>query len=58
MDEQAEQQAEQHRIDQILAKVSAQGMQSLTGSEKKALQKATERQRERDLQTGRARHGG
>jgi Zn-dependent protease len=49
--------SEQVQIDQILAKVSAHGMHSLTSAEKRALQKATERQRQRDLQTSRARHG-
>ncbi len=41
--------AEQERIDQILAKVSAQGMNSLSWLEKRALHNATERQRKRDL---------
>ena len=41
--------AEQERIDRILAKVSAQGMHSLTWREKRALHKATENQRKRDL---------
>jgi hypothetical protein len=36
---------EQAHIDSILAKVSAQGMQSLTWRERRALHKATERQR-------------
>ena len=49
--------SEQAQIDQILAKVSAQGMHSLTSGEKRALQKATERQRQRELETGRARRG-
>jgi Zn-dependent protease len=53
----AEEQAEQARIDQILAKVSAHGMHSLTWLEKRTLHKATERQRQRDLETGRARRG-
>ena len=44
---------EQAAIDAILAKVSAQGMQSLTNREKKILQNATERQRQAD--TARAR---
>ena len=39
--------AEQERLDRILAKISAHGLQSLSGSEKRALHKATERQRER-----------
>ena len=46
--------AEQARLDAILAKVSAQGMQSLTWTERRALHKATQRQREvevtRDLE--------
>jgi membrane associated rhomboid family serine protease len=37
---------EQRRIDQILAKVSASGMHSLNWTEKRALRKATERQRQ------------
>ena len=47
--------AEQEQIDQILAKVSAQGMQSLTWMEKRTLRKATEAQRQRDLQSQRRR---
>ncbi len=39
---------EQAKIDQILAKVSAQGMHSLTWWEKRTLHKATERQRKRE----------
>jgi Zn-dependent protease len=42
--------AEQGRIDAILAKVSAQGMHSLTWLEKRALRRATERQRKHDLE--------
>jgi hypothetical protein len=42
--------AEQQLIDAILAKVSAQGMQSLTWSERRALKRATERQRRRELE--------
>jgi Zn-dependent protease len=46
--------AEQARLDAILAKVSAHGMQSLTWAERRALHKATQRQREvevtRDLE--------
>lgn len=49
--------AEQERIDQILAKVSASGMQSLTWTEKRALKKATQRQRERDAELSRLRRG-
>ena len=41
---------EQERIDQILAKVSAHGMASLTWSERRALRKATEHRRKRDLE--------
>jgi Zn-dependent protease len=52
-----EEATEQVKIDQILAKVSAHGMHSLTWLEKRALHKATERQRQRDLETGRARRG-
>ena len=48
-------QAEQASIDAILAKVSAQGMQSLTWREKRTLKKATERQRQRDLELSRGR---
>jgi stage IV sporulation protein FB len=49
----AEERAEQERIDQILAKVSASGMNSLTWMERRALKKATERQRQRDLELSR-----
>jgi hypothetical protein len=42
---------ERQRIDEILAKVSSQGMQSLTWLERRALKKATEHQRQRDLET-------
>jgi Zn-dependent protease len=41
-------QADQQRIDAILAKVSAHGMHSLTFFEKRALKQATERQRQSD----------
>ncbi len=44
---------EQERIDQILAKVSAHGMPSLTWSERRALRKATEHRRKRDLELSR-----
>ncbi len=44
---------ERERIDQILAKVSAHGMHSLSWLERRALRKATEHQRERDLETSR-----
>lgn len=40
---------EQAQIDAILAKVHAQGLHSLSWSEKRALKKATDRQRKRDL---------
>jgi hypothetical protein len=40
---------EQAKIDAILAKVSAQGMNSLNWFEKRALRKATERQRMAEL---------
>jgi Zn-dependent protease len=42
--------AEQERVDRILAKVSANGMHSLTWWEKRTLHRATERQRKRDLE--------
>lgn len=42
-------QAEQARIDAILAKVKEKGLHSLSWLEKRTLKKATERQRERDL---------
>ena len=45
--------AEQQKIDAILAKVSAKGMHSLTWFEKRALRRATERQRRRNLETAR-----
>jgi len=48
-----EERAEQDRIDTILAKVSAQGMNSLTWMEKRALRQATERQRRRDVERNR-----
>lgn len=51
----AQEQAEQAKIDAILDKVSAQGMQSLTWWEKRTLKKATERQRQRDLELSRMR---
>jgi Zn-dependent protease len=41
---------EQSRIDMILAKVSAKGMQSLTWGERRALRKATERQRRQEIE--------
>jgi hypothetical protein len=42
-------QAEQAKIDAILAKVKERGLHSLSWWEKRTLKKATERQRERDL---------
>jgi Zn-dependent protease len=42
--------SEQQKIDAILAKVSASGMNSLTWVEKRALRRATEQQRQRDLE--------
>jgi Zn-dependent protease len=45
--------AERQRIDMILAKVSAHGMHSLNWFERRALRKATERQRKRDLELSR-----
>ena len=47
--------AEQVTIDRILEKVHQSGMNSLSWSEKRALKKATERQRQRDLETARRR---
>src|SRR5690606_10133863 len=46
---------EQQKIDQILAKVSASGIASLTWFERHALRKATERQRSRDAELVRLR---
>ncbi len=51
----AAEQAEQARIDEILDKVSAHGMQSLGWWEKRTLRKATERQRQRDLELSKTR---
>lgn len=51
----ADERDERQRIDAILAKVSAHGMNSLTRSEKKTLKLATEHQRQRDLEMGRPR---
>jgi hypothetical protein len=42
-------QAEQARIDAILAKVKDKGLHSLSWWEKRTLKKATERQRQQDL---------
>ena len=47
--------AEQAKVDQILAKVSAEGMHSLNWLEKRILQKATENQRKRQVETNRRR---
>ena len=55
--QQQDEEAEQARLDAILAKVSAQGMQSLTWSERRALRKATERQRRREVELSRDRAG-
>ena len=44
---------EKEKIDAILSKVSAHGMNSLSWWEKRTLRKATERQRQRDLARGR-----
>ena len=52
-----EEAAEQVKIDQILAKVSAHGMHSLNWWEKRTLKKATERQRQRELKLTRNRAG-
>jgi Zn-dependent protease len=48
-------QLEQQRIDDILAKVSAHGMHSLNWLERRALKKATEHQRQRDMEMERRR---
>lgn len=53
--QQQAEEAEQAQIDAILAKVSAHGMQSLTWSERRALRKATERQRRREVELSRDR---
>src|SRR5665213_681576 len=45
-----EEQMLQSRIDSILAKVSAQGMQSLTWAQRRTLHKATARQRRREME--------
>jgi hypothetical protein len=49
--------AERRHIDAILAKVSSQGMQSLSWLERRALHKATEHQRKREPETSRSHHG-
>jgi len=46
----SEERAERVKIDQILAKVSARGMHSLTWLEKRTLKQATEHQRKRDTE--------
>jgi len=51
--EAARERAQQQRIDAILEKVSAHGMQSLSWWERRALRRATERQRQRDMQMSR-----
>jgi hypothetical protein len=48
---------ERKMIDAILAKVSAHGMQSLSWMEKRALKKATEHQRQRDVELRSSRRG-
>ena len=52
-----EEHSEQQRIDAILAKVSAHGMNSLSWLEKRTLKHATERQRQRELERSRLRRG-
>ncbi len=47
--------AERDRIDRILEKVSQHGMQSLSWWERRTLRKATEHQRQRDVEMGRSR---
>jgi membrane associated rhomboid family serine protease len=47
--EQVSEQTEQETIDRILAKVHDKGMNSLSWSERRALKRATERQRQADL---------
>jgi hypothetical protein len=51
----AEERAEQAKVDVILEKVSTQGMNSLSWLEKRTLRQATERQRQRDLESARRR---
>jgi stage IV sporulation protein FB len=46
----AHERAERQKIDDILAKLSAHGMNSLSWSEKRTLKRATERQRQRDAE--------
>jgi hypothetical protein len=45
----ADERAERERVDAILSKVSHEGMNSLTWWERRALRRATERQRKRDV---------
>lgn len=54
---QQQEEAERERIDAILAKVSAHGMNSLNWFEKRALRKATEHQRQRDQELLKSRGG-
>jgi predicted lipid-binding transport protein (Tim44 family) len=51
--QQRQERDEQASIDAILAKVSAQGMNSLSRGERKTLARATERQRQADLDRAR-----
>ena len=53
----AEEQDEQEVVDRILQKVHDQGMHSLTWRERRILRRATQRQRERDLELPRQRFG-
>jgi Zn-dependent protease len=48
--------AERENVDAILAKVSREGMQSLTWAERRTLKKATEHQRQRDMEATHSRH--
>jgi Zn-dependent protease len=48
--------AEQQKIDRILAKVSASGMQSLTWLEKRTLAQASKRQQSRERESAKPRH--
>ncbi len=50
-----EEELEQAKIDAILAKVSAHGMMSLSWLEKRTLRRATERQRQREVEVSRGR---
>ena len=51
-------QEEQETVDRILQKVHDQGMNALSRSERRILKKATEHQRQRDLELARARRPG